>query len=60
MAEQKKELEVVEGELEQSEASYMLVEGATKLVVLNQIEYLKHMNTHPSGLVLHPETIKTI
>lgn len=53
-------MEVVEGELEQSEASYMLVEGATKLVVLNQIEYLKHMNTHPSGLVLHPETIKTI
>lgn len=38
----------------------MLVEGYKKLVVLNQIEYLKHMSYHPTGLVLHPNTIEII
>lgn len=38
----------------------MVVEGATKLGVLNHIQYLIHMNTYNPGFVLHPETIKTI
>lgn len=38
----------------------MLVEGYRKLVVLNQIEYLKHMSYHPTGLVLHPNTVQII
>ena len=25
------------------------------MIVLNQIEYLKHLDYHPSGLVLHPQ-----
>lgn len=38
----------------------MLCEGLLKIVVLNHIEYLRHMNRHPSGFNLHPETIKII
>ena len=60
LEEQKKELALVEQGLEDSEASHVLVEGYKKLVVINKITYLQHMNQHPSGLVLHPETIKTI
>jgi TolA-binding protein len=57
---QEKQLQTVEQALEESEGTMVLVEGAKKLVVLNKIEYLKHMNYHPTGLVLHPETIKVI
>lgn len=32
----------------------MLVEGVKKIAVLNHIDYLKHMNYHPTGLNLHP------
>jgi hypothetical protein len=37
-----------------------MMEGPRKLIVLNKIEYLKHMNYHPSGLVLNPETVAVI
>jgi hypothetical protein len=29
-------------------------------VILNKITYLKHLNFHPTGLVLHPEVMKMI
>ena len=38
----------------------VLIEGPKKIVVLNKIEYLRHMNMHPSGLVLHPDIMKMI
>ena len=38
----------------------MVIEGMKKLVVLNEIQYLIHMNTYNPGFVLHPETIKAI
>ena len=36
------------------------MEGHRKIVVLNKITYLKHLNYHPTGLVLHPEVMKMI
>jgi hypothetical protein len=46
--------------MEETEANLVLVEGYKKLVVLNKIEYLKHLNYHPTGLVLHPETVTIV
>lgn len=51
---QEKELQEIDQSLEKTEASLILIEGPTKLVVLNKIAYLKHMNMHPTGVVLHP------
>ena len=52
---QQKEIAHIDAKLQQTEADWILVEGPKKIIVLNKIEYLRHMNMHPSGLVLHPD-----
>ena len=50
----------IDSKLEETEVDLVLVEGGKKLIVLNKIQYLKHLNMHPSGLVLSPDTITII
>lgn len=60
LSSQEKQLKEIDKVMEETEANLVLIEGYKKLVVLNQIEYLKHMSYHPTGLVLHPTTIEII
>ncbi len=37
-----------------------MIEGPQKLAILNQITYMVHMNSHPSGIRYHPEVLQVI
>jgi hypothetical protein len=56
----KQELEVIEKDIEELEPNYVLVTGLQKKLVLNAITYYEFQSRNMQGVVLHPETMKSM
>ncbi len=56
----KQELEVVEKDIEELEPNYVLVTGLQKKLVLNALTYYEFQSRNMQGVVLHPETMKSM
>lgn len=56
----KQELEIVEKDIEELEPNYVLVTGLQKKLVLNALTYYEFQSRNLQGVVLHPETMKSM
>jgi hypothetical protein len=56
----KKELEAIEQKIEDLEPGYILLSGIDKKLVLNQITYYEFQYRILQGVVINPETLKSI
>ncbi len=56
----KKDLELVEKQIEELEPGYILVSGLDKKLVMNAITYYEFQSRNLQGVVIHPDTMKAI